>query len=162
MLNIQTVVVLLNLCFELFLISVITLSLLIFMNSWSRCLDTLTLSSMMTSPLSPFFLNSYILSTSSLVCNDLCIVMCFLVFWSIFWSSRVHFKNVSEYRAMGTTHVFIPGLIEWCVMWLNDIIAITNGNGDNASPRNRPLWILTSDDFFPPADNFTRQISSFF
>ena len=42
-------------------------------------MDVSTLSSMLASPLSPSFLYTYSLSTSSLGCNTLCIVISFLV-----------------------------------------------------------------------------------
>ena len=45
-----------------------------------------TLFPMLASPLYPSFLGTYILSTSSLGCKALCIVMSFF-FWSICWSS---------------------------------------------------------------------------
>ena len=56
----------------------------------SRCIDASTLSSMLTSPLPHSFLETYNLSTSSLKCNALCIVI------SFFFCSVVHlFKFVS-------------------------------------------------------------------
>ena len=36
-------------------------------------------------------------------------------------------------------------------MWLSGVIAITNSNGDSASPWNMLLWIFTSAKLFPPA-----------
>ena len=47
-------------------------------------------------------------------------------------------------------------------MWLIGIMAITNSNGDSASPWNMPLWIFTSAKLFPPAVNFTLQVSIVF
>ena len=47
-------------------------------------------------------------------------------------------------------------------MWLSGIIAITNSNGDSASPWNMPLWIFTSAKIFPSAVNSTLQVSVFF
>ena len=38
-------------------------------------------------------------------------------------------------------------------MWLSAIMAITNSNGDSASPWNMPLWIFASANLFPPAVN---------
>ena len=67
------------------------------------------LSSMLTNPILPAFLNTYSLSTSSLGCNALCMVVSFLVLWSIcFSSSLVHFKNVPKYLTRGTAQIFIP------------------------------------------------------
>ena len=51
---------------------------------------------MLASPLPPPFLETYSLSTSSLGCNALCIVISFLALWSICLSSYlVHFKKGS-------------------------------------------------------------------
>ena len=55
--------------------------------SSSRCIDVSTQSSMQASPLRPSLLDTYILSTSSLGCNSLCMVISFLVLWSICLSS---------------------------------------------------------------------------
>ena len=46
-------------------------------------MDVSTLSSMLASPLPPSFLGTYNLSTSSLGCNEWCMVFSFLVLWSI-------------------------------------------------------------------------------
>ena len=82
---------------ELFLVVVISLHSRYSMLSSSRYIDASTLSSMVASPLSPF-LNTYNLSTLSLRCNALFMVINFLVFWSICWSpSLIHFKNGPEY-----------------------------------------------------------------
>ena len=47
-------------------------------------------------------------------------------------------------------------------MKLSGIMAITNSNGDCASPWNMPLWIFTSAKVFPPAVNSTFQVSIVF
>ena len=66
------------------------------------------LSSMLASPLPPYFLDTYSLSTSSLGCCTLCMVISFLVLWSICLSSPlVHFIKGLEYLTRGTTQVFI-------------------------------------------------------
>ena len=75
----------------------------------SRCMDVSTLSSMLASPLPPSFLGTYSLSTSSLGCNALCMVISFLVLWSICLSSSlVHLRKGPEYVTRGTAQVFIP------------------------------------------------------
>ena len=64
---------------------------------------------MLVSLLPPSFLDTYSQSTSSLVCNALCMVISFLVFWSICFSpSLVHFKNAPKYLTRDTAQVFIP------------------------------------------------------
>ena len=69
----------------------------------SRCIDTSTLSSMLASPLPPSFLDIYSMSTSSLGCYALCMVMRFLVLSSICLSSSlVHFRKGPEYLTRGT------------------------------------------------------------
>ena len=40
-------------------------------------------------------------------------------------------------------------------MWFSGIIAITNSNGDSATPWKIPLWIFTSAQRFPPAVSST-------
>ena len=61
-------------------------------------MDASTMSSMLASPLPPSFLDTYSLSTSSLGCNDLCIVISFLVLWSICLSSSlVHLREGKNY-----------------------------------------------------------------
>ena len=68
------------------------------MLSSSHCIDASTLSSMLVSPLPPHFLDTYSLSTSSMGCKALGIVIIFLVLWFISLSSSlVHFKNGPEY-----------------------------------------------------------------
>ena len=58
--------------------------------------------SMLVSPLPPSLLDTYSLSTLSLGCNALCMVISFLVLWSISLSfSLVHFKNGPEYLPRG-------------------------------------------------------------
>ena len=47
-------------------------------------------------------------------------------------------------------------------MWLSGLMAITNSNGDCASPWNMRLCIFTSAKLFPPAVNSTLQISMVF
>ena len=72
-------------------------------------MDASTLSSMLASPLPPSVLETYSLSTSSLGCNALCIVISFLVLWSIYLSSSlVHLRKGPEYLTRGTAQVFMP------------------------------------------------------
>ena len=72
-------------------------------------IDASTLSSMLASPLPPSFLHTHSLSTSSLWCSVLCMVISFLVLWFIYLSSSlVHFRKGSEYLMRGTAQVFIP------------------------------------------------------
>ena len=92
----------------LFLVAVISLSPRFCILSSSRCIDESTLSSMLVSPLPPSFLDTYSLSTSSLECYALCMIISFLVLWSICLSSLVHFKNGPEYLTRGTAQVSIP------------------------------------------------------
>ena len=47
-------------------------------------------------------------------------------------------------------------------MWLSHIMAITNINGDTASPWNTFLWIFTSVNLFLPAINSTFQVCMVF
>ena len=62
---------------------------------------------MLKSPFPRSFLVTYILSTSSLGCKALCIVINFLLLWSICLSfSLVHFKKGSEYLKRGTVQSF--------------------------------------------------------
>ena len=92
----------------LFLVAVIRIPLSFSVLSLSRCIDALTFS-MQVSPLPPSFLDTYSLSTSSVGCKTLFLVINFLVLWSICsTSSLVHFKNGPEYLTRGTTQVFIP------------------------------------------------------
>ena len=55
-----------------------------------------------------FFLKPKSLSTSSLRCKSLCIVISFLVLLSNCLSSLVNFKNGPEYLTRETAQVFIP------------------------------------------------------
>ena len=78
----------------LFLVAAIGLPPRFSMSSSSRCIDGSTPSSMLASPLPPFLLDTFNMSTSSQGCNALCIIISFLVLWSICSrSSLVHFKN---------------------------------------------------------------------
>ena len=71
----------------------------------SSSIDASTLFSMLVNPLPPSFLDTYILTTSSLGCNALCMVISVLVLWSIcLRSSLVIFKNGPKYL---TAPVFI-------------------------------------------------------
>ena len=91
----------------LFLVAVISLSPHLW--SSSRFINASTLSSILASPLSPSFLDTYSLSTSSLGWNALYMVISFLVLCSICLSSSlVYFKNGSEYLTRRTAQVFIP------------------------------------------------------
>ena len=75
----------------------------------SRCIDVSTLSSVLASPLPYFFLDTYSLSSSSLGCKVLCIVISFLFLTSIcLCSSLVHFRKVPEYLPRSPAQVFIP------------------------------------------------------
>ena len=65
------------------------------------------LSWMLASPLPPSFLDTYCLSTLSLWCKALCIVMSFLLVWSISWSScLIHFENGHYIRVPHTTNSY--------------------------------------------------------
>ena len=93
--------------FVLFLVAVINLSLLFLMYQLSRCINVSTPSSMLESPLPPYFLDTS--NLSSLGFNALCIVMSFIVLWSIcLRSTLVHFKNGPEYLTRQITQVFVP------------------------------------------------------
>ena len=84
----------------LFLVAVINFFLRFSMYSLSHYIDASTLSSILVSPLPPSLLDTYSLSTSSLGCNALYMVISFLALWSIcFSSSLVHCKNGPEYLA---------------------------------------------------------------
>ena len=48
--------------------------------------------------------------------------------------------------------------VHFLSMWLSGIIAIMNGHGNSASPRNIPLWIFASAKLFHPAVNSTLQV----
>ena len=72
-------------------------------------IDAPTLFSMLASPFPPSFLHTYSLSTSSLGCYTLCIVISFLVLWPICKSpSLVYFKKGPQYQTRGTAQVCIP------------------------------------------------------
>ena len=67
------------------------------------------LSLMLASPPPPSLLDIYNLSTLSLGCNALCMVISFLVLWSIcLSSSQVHFRRGTKYLMRDTAQVFIP------------------------------------------------------
>ena len=66
----------------------------IFMSSSSLCMDASTLSSMLTSIFAPSFLSASSISTSSLGCKALCIVMNFLFICSICFPSSSTSKIV--------------------------------------------------------------------
>ena len=44
--------------------------------------------------------------------------------------------------------ISLYSLVHFLSMWLSGIIAMTNSNGDIASPWNIPFWIFASDHFF--------------
>ena len=72
-----------------------------------RCIDVIY--TLPATYLSPSFLDTYSLFSSTLRCKALCIVISFLVLWSICWNSfLIHFKNDSVYFTRGTTQVIIP------------------------------------------------------
>ena len=52
---------------------------------------------------------------------------------------------------------FYPA-VHFLSMWLSDIMAIINSNGDSASPWNILLGIFLSAKLFPPAINSTLQV----
>ena len=68
--------------FVLFVVVVSGLTLFFFMLSMRCHIDV---SSMLSGPLSPTFLDIYSLSMTSLGCKAYCIIMNLLVLWSIFW-----------------------------------------------------------------------------
>ena len=75
----------------------------------SPYIDASTQSSILGSPLPFSFLDKSSLSTSSLGCNAVCIVINFLVLWYICLRiSLVHFKNCLDYLKRETAHLFIP------------------------------------------------------
>ena len=76
------------------------------MDSSSRCIELPTRFSILAS--SPSFLDTYSLSTSSLVCNSSCMILIFLVLWSICLSSSVHFKKGPENITRALAQEFIP------------------------------------------------------
>ena len=93
----------------LFLMAVNQSSFVFFYVVFESLYRLLTLSSMLAIPLPPSFLGTYSLSTSSLVCNALCLVISFLVLWSIYLSSSlIHLRKGPEYLKRGTAQVFIP------------------------------------------------------
>ena len=92
----------------LFLMAVISPRSYFSMLSSSRCIDVSTLSSRLASPLPRSFPDTYSLSTSSLGCNGLCMVINLLVLWSICLSSSlVHLRKGPEYLTRGSAQVFI-------------------------------------------------------
>ena len=74
------------------------------MCSSSHCIDASTLPLKLASSLLPSFLCTYSLSTSSLGCKALCMVISFLVLWSNFFKT----KNGPEYLTRATARVYIP------------------------------------------------------
>ena len=62
---------------------------------------------MLSSPLPPFFLDTYSMLTSSMGCNALCMVVSFLVLWFICLNSLVHFRKGPEYLTSSTAQVII-------------------------------------------------------
>ena len=92
----------------LFLMAVISPGSSFSMLSSSCCMDVLTLSLMLASPLPPSFFGTYSLSTSSQGCNAFFIVISFLLLWSICLSSfLVYLRKGPEYLTRGTDLVFI-------------------------------------------------------
>ena len=81
-----------------FLMAVISPPSCFSLQSSSRGNDASTLFSMLASPLPPSFVDTYSLSTASLGCSALCMVINFLVLWSICLSiSLNHFRKGPEY-----------------------------------------------------------------
>ena len=81
-----------------FLMTVISPLLCFSRQSSSRFMDVSRLSLLLARPLPPSFLVTYSLSTLSLGCNVLCMVISFLVLWSICLnSSLVHLRKGPEY-----------------------------------------------------------------
>ena len=92
------------------------------MYSSSRSIDASTLSSMLASHLPPSFFDTYSLSTSSLECNALCMVISFLFLWSSCLSHLVHFRKGPEYQTRDTAQAFIP-LIRFLLDSLSRVIS---------------------------------------
>ena len=86
--------------------AVISLPLRFSISPSNRCVNMSTLSSLLLSPLPPSLLDTHSLTTSSLECNALCLVINLLVLWSS--SSLFHFKNSPEYLTTRADQVFIP------------------------------------------------------
>ena len=75
---------------------------------------------MLGSPLPLSFLHTYSLSTSSLVCKALCIVISFLVLWSISLSfSLVHLIKGPEYLTRDTAQIFISLIKFWLLSFVS-------------------------------------------
>ena len=69
---------------------------------------------------SPSFLETYSLSTSSLGCKALCIVISFLVLWSLCVNlSQVHLRKGLEYLTSSTAQVFIPLIRFWLLSFVS-------------------------------------------
>ena len=82
----------------LFLVTVVSFSLLFLILSLCHRIDADTISSIRVSPLLPSFLDTFSLVMSSIGCKVSCVLVSFQVLWSICWSnSLVHFKNSPEY-----------------------------------------------------------------
>ena len=93
----------------LFLMAVIIPRSCFSVKSSSRCINASTLSSMLPNHLPRSFLHTYSLSTSSLGCSALCMVISFLVLWSICLSSSlVHLRRGPQYLTRGRAKIFIP------------------------------------------------------
>ena len=80
-----------------------------FSMKFSSRINESTQSSMLASFLPLSFLYIYSVSTSSLGCNALCMVISVLVLWFICLSSSlVHFRKGPKYQTRSTAQVFIP------------------------------------------------------
>ena len=130
----------------LFLVVVISLPLYFSMWSSGHCIDVSTLSSMLASLLPPSLFDTYSLSTSSFLFLAKSLMLSLYIKWLIY-SCDV----LSLYLA-----------VHFLRMWLSNIMAITNCNGDSASPWNMPLWIFTSAKLCPPPVNSTLQVCRVF
>ena len=107
------VVQLILVVFVLFLVNEISLSLFCFLYSLRNVVSAL--SSVLISPLTLFFLDTYKLSLSSLGCKTLCINMSFLVLWPICWSfSFIHFKYLT--RGTGKMFISLMRLLLWSLV----------------------------------------------
>ena len=79
--------------------------------------------SMLASPLPPFFLDLYSLSTSLKGCYALCMVITFLVLWSLcLIFSLVHFKNAPEYL----TKMYSPGIYSFDIIVIFIILRLAS------------------------------------
>ena len=98
----------------LFLVAIISLPPRFSMKSSNGCINTSTLFSMLANPL-PSFLDTYSLSTSSMGCKALCMVISFLVICSR--SSLVPFKNTQVSYEGGQSKYLFLLLDSYYIVW---------------------------------------------